>query len=65
MNKERKRLVRDLQRKGYVVELSGGGHLKIYKEGTKRKVFIPSTPSDSKYGYWNALRDLRRIGYRP
>lgn len=56
------RLVRELEQQGFVVNRTGGDHLKVTKEGVKGCVFMPLTPSDRR-SLKNTVSTLRQYGY--
>lgn len=63
MKKRMRELVKDLRQHGFVVTLTGGGHLKVTHPDKPGIVFMPSTPSDHR-AVENTLAQLRRtFGY--
>lgn len=64
MNWRRSELVRDIRREGYEVVVSGGGHLKVKRDGVTLAT-IPASPGDGVRGEKNSRAMLRRLGILP
>jgi hypothetical protein len=63
MRKDLGQILVTLQRDGWIVKKTGGGHFcMVPPDKTKPKVFCPSTPSDSARGMKNTIAQLRRAG---
>lgn len=60
-SKDTRQLLRKLERQGFRVRMTGGGHYGVSK-GDSREIFMPATPSDHR-GIKNTLADLKRIGF--
>lgn len=63
MNKEVRKLTKELERQGFEVRRAKSNHLKVYKDG-RYIATMPSTPSDQR-SLKNATALLRRHGFRP
>jgi len=63
MSKDLRRLVKELERQGYViVRRRGSGHLAVYKADGTWVTDLAQTPSEYR-GWRNALAALRRAGF--
>lgn len=61
MKRETKQLIRMCEERGYMVVLSGGGHLKVKNATGGTVATLPSSPSCPR-SYRNTIRDLKRAG---
>lgn len=63
MDKDIRKLIRNLERQGFEVRYSAKGHPRVYLDG-QFLTGLPGTPSDRR-GVRNAMAVLKRHGYRP
>lgn len=54
-----KKRIREIERLGWTVEVTGGGHLKLTQPATRKPVFAACT-SSSESGWLNMLAQMRR-----
>ncbi len=64
MDKEVRKLVAQLERQGWRVELRGSGHYLAFSPDGKTIVLFASTPSDHRWRK-NTIARLRRGGFDP
>ncbi|MBE6483687.1 MAG: type II toxin-antitoxin system HicA family toxin [Actinomycetaceae bacterium] len=62
MDKEVRKLVKELEAAGFTTERTSRGHVKVYRDGTLITT-LPGTPSSSR-SLKNAMAYLRRAGFR-
>jgi predicted RNA binding protein YcfA (HicA-like mRNA interferase family) len=61
-SKEVAKIIRELERQGFTVKRSGGGHWLIYTADERWAATMSATPSDRR-GLLNAIAMLRRAGF--
>jgi len=62
-DKEIRRIVRELERAGFVVSKKGNKHVKVLNPVTKQQVSIPSTPAGNGRQRQNMYMSLRQVGF--
>ncbi len=62
MDKDTRKLIRELERQGFAWKRSGKGYPLVYRDG-RFVTKLAQTPSDRR-GWKNALSALRRAGFR-
>lgn len=62
-DKEIRRVVRELERSGFIVTKKGNKHIKIFNPVTKQQVSIPSTPAGNGRQRQNMYMSLRQVGF--
>ena len=62
-DKEIRRVVRELERAGFVVTKKGNKHIKIFNPTTNQQVSIPSTPAGNGRQRENMYMSLRQVGF--
>jgi hypothetical protein len=62
-NKEIRRVVRELERAGFVVSKKSNKHIKIVNPITGQQVSIPSTPAGNGRQRQNMYMSLRSVGF--
>lgn len=63
MDKDLRRLIKDLEAAGYQTRVTSKGHVQVRRGGQVIAVFA-GTPSDHR-SWPNSLARLKRDGYRP
>lgn len=59
---ETRRLIKKLEKQGFTVERTGGGHWRVRKEGTNSTVVMGFSPSGT--GQHKTLKRLEEMGYQ-
>lgn len=62
-DKEIRRIVRELERAGFVVSKKGNKHVKIFNPVTGQQASIPSTPAGNGRQRQNMYMTLRQVGF--
>lgn len=62
-DKEIRRVVRELERAGFIVTKKGNKHIKIVNPIDNRQVSIPSTPAGNGRQRQNMYMSLRQVGF--
>lgn len=62
-DKEIRRVVRELERAGFIVTKKNGRHIKIVNPVDNRQVSIPSTPAGNGRQRQNMYMSLRQVGF--
>lgn len=62
-DKEIRRVVRELERAGFVVTKKGNKHIKVFNPTTGQQVSIPSTPAGNGRQRENMYMSLRQVGF--
>jgi predicted RNA binding protein YcfA (HicA-like mRNA interferase family) len=62
-DKEIRRIVRELERAGFVVTKKSSKHVKVFNPETGQQVSIPSTPAGNGRQRQNMYMSLRQIGF--
>ncbi|NDK90787.1 hypothetical protein GYA93_14520 [Gordonia desulfuricans] len=63
MDKDTKRLLKDLQQQGFEIRTTAKSHIMVYRDG-RRVTTLSGTPSDRRASL-NAMAALKRAGYVP
>jgi hypothetical protein len=60
ISKDIRKIVRDAQRRGWVLSACGSGHWKLHKSGVK-PIYLSSSSSDRRANL-NVLKEMKRVG---
>ena len=63
MDKDLRKLLKELEAQGFEVRISRNGHPQVYRDGVWVATFS-GTPSDRR-GFRNSLAACKRAGFRP
>ena len=63
MDKDLRRLIKDLEAAGYQTRVTSKGHVQV-RRGSRVIAVFAGTPSDHR-SWLNSLAQLKRDGYRP
>lgn len=62
MDKDTRKVLQELERQGFTVRISKGGHPMVYKEGVRITTFSGS--ASDRRSFRNALAPLKRAGFQ-
>lgn len=62
MDKDTRKVLQELERQGFAVRISKGGHPMVYKDGVRITTFSGS--ASDRRSFRNALAPLKRAGFQ-